>query len=454
MIMKKLFFIIAMFGFSGMCNSQVKVLTNGNVGVRTATPSSTLHIKGTTSDNTAFTFKSDNSSGNELLYVRNDGYIGIGTASPGYQLTLGGTNGIFGIANTAYFLAKNSTGTYESYLWPRWSDNIMYMNYGSAGFNIRNNSSASTMFMTNAGFVGIGTTSPNNLLQVAGLINFNNTLYNTFLGYYAGNLNVIGTQNTYLGYVAGMKSVGSYNTSVGSYAGYNNTNGANVFMGQQAGYYSTGYGNTFIGYHTGWNNTIGNYNTLLGHGANVSAANLTNATAIGNGAIVNASNRVWIGDVNATVWTETSYNISDGRFKINVQENVKGLDFINKLRPVTYQMNTQQLDDFIIQNMPDSIKIMHQTGMNFAQSTAIVHSGFIAQEVDSAANASGFTSSIVSEPANSTDPYALAYAEIVVPLVKAVQELNATVTQQGLEIQQLKARLDECCKVTIPATGN
>jgi hypothetical protein len=51
-------------------------------------------------------------------------------------------------------------------------------------------------------------------------------------------------------------------------------------------------------------------------------------------------------------------------------------------------------------------------------------SSFIAQEVDSAANACGFTSSIVRKPANSTDPYTLAYAEIVVPLVKAVQELS------------------------------
>ena len=391
--------------------------------------------------------------------VLTNGNVGVGTSSPGDKLHIAGGNIRLNSGYKFWFTDNGQICSYDTahrILFRRTENKLEFREYGDILFSSGSTTGTSTskMVLLSNGNVGVGTTSPNNLLQVAGLINFNNTLYNTFLGYYAGNLNVIGTQNTYLGYVAGMKSVGSYNTSVGSYAGYNNTNGANVFMGQQAGYYSTGYGNTFIGYHTGWNNTIGNYNTLLGHGANVSAANLTNATAIGNGAIVNASNRVWIGDVNATVWTETSYNISDGRFKINVQENVKGLDFINKLRPVTYQMNTQQLDDFIIQNMPDSIKIMHQTGMNFAQSTAIVHSGFIAQEVDSAANASGFTSSIVSEPANSTDPYALAYAEIVVPLVKAVQELNATVTQQGLEIQQLKARLDECCKVTIPATGN
>lgn len=44
----------------------------------------------------------------------------------------------------------------------------MYINYGSGGFNIRNNSSVSTMFMTDAGNVGIGTTTPGTKLHVEG----------------------------------------------------------------------------------------------------------------------------------------------------------------------------------------------------------------------------------------------------------------------------------------------
>jgi hypothetical protein len=46
------------------------------------------------------------------------------------------------------------------WMWPRWSDNVMYTNFGSAGWNIRNNSSANVMFLTNGGNVGIGTTTP------------------------------------------------------------------------------------------------------------------------------------------------------------------------------------------------------------------------------------------------------------------------------------------------------
>src|SRR5262249_16408669 len=42
-------------------------------------------------------------------------------------------------------------------------------------------------------------------------------------------------------------------------------------------------------------------NTALGAGANVTSGNLTNATALGANAIVNASNKIRLGDTNVTV---------------------------------------------------------------------------------------------------------------------------------------------------------
>ncbi len=74
-------------------------------------------------------------------YFRDDGNVGIGSTAPSYKFTIGGTGGIFGVDNTASFAAKNSGGTYDTYFWPRWSDNIMYMNFGSGGFRLRNNGS-------------------------------------------------------------------------------------------------------------------------------------------------------------------------------------------------------------------------------------------------------------------------------------------------------------------------
>lgn len=91
--------------------------------------------------------------------------LGLGTRSPSYQLTLTGN---IGMDNGTVMLSKNASGTYENFLWPRFSDNIMYLNYGSSGFHIRNNASTSAMFMNNSTNIGIGTTSPGFKLDVSG----------------------------------------------------------------------------------------------------------------------------------------------------------------------------------------------------------------------------------------------------------------------------------------------
>lgn len=91
--------------------------------------------------------------------------LGLGTRSPGYQLTLTGN---IGMNNGQLLLAKNAAGTYENFLWPRFTDNMTYLNYGSAGFHIRNNASTSAMFMNNSTNIGIGTTAPVYKLHVNG----------------------------------------------------------------------------------------------------------------------------------------------------------------------------------------------------------------------------------------------------------------------------------------------
>ena len=280
--------------------------------------------------------------------------------------------------------------------------------------------------------------------------------YITAVGNLSGHANTTGTYNSFLGYASGYNNTtGQYNTAIGHSAMASNTTSiGNTMVGYTAGYLTTGGYNTFIGGVAGYYNTSGYQNTFLGYSASANGNNYQNCTAIGYGAVVNASYKVLIGNggVQYIGGSSNWSNWSDGRFKNNVQENVKGLEFINKLRPITYQMNTQQLDDFIIQNMPDSIKTLHHTTIDFAPSSAIIHSGFIAQEVDSVANVCGYVSSIVNRPANSTDPYSMAYAELVVPLVKAVQELSKKVDSlqilnklQQKQIAQIQNDLAACC---------
>jgi hypothetical protein len=45
------------------------------------------------------------------------------------------------VNNQHTFLARNTSGSHEPFLWPRWSDNYLYMNYGSGGMRLRNNAS-------------------------------------------------------------------------------------------------------------------------------------------------------------------------------------------------------------------------------------------------------------------------------------------------------------------------
>ena len=93
---------------------------------------------------------------------------------------------------------------------------------------------------------------------------------------------------------------------------------------------------------------------------------------------------------------------------------VSGIDFIMKLRPVTYQFNLPVEND--------------QT----------IYSGFIAQEVEKAAAAAGFPFSGVDKPKNASDPYGLRYSDFVVPLVKAIQEQQKMIEQLQKEIGNLK----------------
>lgn len=74
----------------------------------------------------------------------------------------------FIMENGKQFFAKNSSGTLETFLSPRWSDNVTYLNMGSAGFNLRNNGNTSRMFIEDSGETGIGTTTPVNRLDVEG----------------------------------------------------------------------------------------------------------------------------------------------------------------------------------------------------------------------------------------------------------------------------------------------
>ena len=91
------------------------------------------------------------------------------------------TGGGLRFDNGQVLQAKNSAGNYENFLWPRWSDNVLYLNYGSGGLNIRNNGSSTALFIENNGRA----TFSNGILAKGGYPGGNNSAN---VGYaFAGN---------------------------------------------------------------------------------------------------------------------------------------------------------------------------------------------------------------------------------------------------------------------------
>jgi hypothetical protein len=517
--MKKLIYTTALALVGLVLNAQIKVYSGGNVGIgsTTTTPLKPLDVIGSGGIRISQTADSTNTNelyfqqngqirstddnhriifdqGGNILELREYGDIMFSPNATGgkrtnkVRITSGGNVNVISLTNgyqiggntvlwqnnvsSCIFVGTNTghstTGSYNS----AFGDSSLYANTTGAanvaiGYTcLKNNTGDNNVAAGDRALYHNTSGSANTAFGHGVLVTNTTSSYNSGFGYEVLQNNT-GTNNTGMGYQAlSANTSGNYNTGVGYQAIYSTTSGNyNTSLGYSSLYANTtGVSNTAIGYNAGVANATGANNTFLGFDADASG-NYSNATAIGNGSYVLASNRVEIGNNSVTqiggyvAWT----NLSDGRFKTNVTENVKGLAFIKKLRPVTYNLDTKAADDFITQNMPDSLKPLHKDGANYVASTSIVHSGFIAQEVEQAAQQVGFTNSIVSAPANATDVYALSYGEFVVPLVKAMQELSATtdslkkvVHKQDSLIQTLQNQINGCCNAgnrSIQGTG-
>ena len=266
--------------------------------------------------------------------------------------------------------------------------------------------------------------------------------------------------NTYFGNNALYSiTIGTSNSAFGARSLYANTSGFdNTGTGYEALSTNTGgSNNTANGAYALAFNVTGNSNTAVGSNAGSSGTGNSNATAIGYNAITTASNQVVIG--NTYVTSIIGYNnvtiVSDGRIKKNIRSEVPGLDFVNLLIPVTYSLNLEALDEIQksddpeINRIKDSIndslspEIKKFIAESRAKKEKQVYSGFIAQDVEKAAQSVGYDFSGVDVPTNDNTAYGLRYAEFVVPLVKAVQELSDQNNKLQEQVNELSARLDK-----------
>ena len=110
-----------------------------------------------------------------------------------------------------------------------------------------------------------------------------------------------GTQNAALGYeTLWQNTTGSYNVAVGALANENNvTAWETTALGYGALLNATANGNTGVGALAGSGITSGSYNTMLGTGTSTSTGTLTYATAVGAGALAGESNSLILGGTGA-----------------------------------------------------------------------------------------------------------------------------------------------------------
>jgi hypothetical protein len=203
---------------------------------------------------------------------------------------------------------------------------------------LTSSTSAELMRIQGDGKVGIGTTTPAKLLDVAGdaLINgltvgtgSPSGILNTALGFAAlvGNT---GSKNTGVGNQVLFQNTGTKNTALGNVALRTNKSGSDntaagdgALTGNQFGSGNTALGSAALGPTNGSNNTAVGYNSLIknitgtsntGVGAlvNVSTDNLVNATAIGANAYVSASNSLVLGSIDGVNGATSNVNVGIG----------------------------------------------------------------------------------------------------------------------------------------------
>ena len=267
----------------------------------------------------------------------------------------------------------------------------------------------------------------------------NNSLLHNVTGY--GNIAIgeqslsssgTGDNNIAIGVHAQIFNDGDHNVGIGFYSLGSNW-GIDGSDNTAVGYYSGAYNSsgidlnqcTFVGASSGTYLDRTNI-TMLGYGITTAECTGDNQVLLGNTAITS---------IRAEVTGLTAY--SDARYKTNITEDIKGLDFIKRLRPVSYNVRPTELHK--IWGTPDSL-YQHIDHSDVEQ---IRFSGFLAQEVEQAAEASNYSFTGIDIPKNENETYALRYTEFIVPLVKALQEQQHMIEQLQNQITNLSESNNE-----------
>ncbi len=353
---------------------------------------------------------------------------GYDNTASGYQSLYSNAAGAYNTANGAFSLSSNTTGTENTASGQQsLHSNTTASKNTAVGFealftqSYSNSNTPWDSLNTAVGYQALYSNQPDNT---------GHGYLNTAVGSQALQANTTGLYNTANGHQSlYSNTTGRANTAGGVYSLYSNTTGDNntasgynsLYFNTEGNYNTangisslfnniTGSLNTASGYVAGQTNKSGTNNTFLGAFSDAAADNLTNATAIGYGAIVDVSDHVRIGNGSVTqisgqvAWS----NPSDERLKDNIRDLDLGLDFVLALRPVSFTMKTGD----------------GRTDM-----------GFLAQDVE-AALGDGY--SVLGIGADKDRTLSLRYTDLIAPMVKAVQEQQTSIDAKDARIAALE----------------
>ena len=207
----------------------------------------------------------------------------------------------------------------------------------------------------------------------------------------------------------------------------------NVAVGSSAGVSVASAGNTLIGHLAGNGLTSGGENTIIGSDCDTASNDNNNNIIIGNNlTATDKDNAVFIG--NDTNHIENDFNAdatwnysSDVRQKTNIEDDILGLDFINKIRPVVYKHKSPS-------EFPKEWSSYDENDKEPMGGDKKIH-GLIAQEVKEAldeADVDTFGGWSVGDDGRQR----VSREMFITPLIKSVQELSE-------ENKQLKERLND-----------
>lgn len=179
-------------------------------------------------------------------------------------------------------------------------------------------------------------------------------------------------------------------------------------------------------------NCTGSFNTVVGTSSAYSSGNAyahSNTTVLGAGTTATGDNQVVLGDTNVTslkcnVTTITS--LSDERTKENIKDSTLGLEFINELKTKTFnKKNPADWEEGILE---ERYRDKNDEEYKRPSDNPATYTGLIAQEVKGVLDKLNISEwDGWNEEPNGIQR--LGYGALIMPLIKAVQELSAQVEE-------------------------